>query len=328
MTSVLREARPAELHLLRRWASALFEQTVEREQGTEVDWAQWEARLDALYGGEILERSLAFAVEEGGSVRGLALATDSTSAFDGGPEGVLHGFFVEEGPQAQQVASGLVSQLVDQGRERGWRFLRARLMVVDELALRLFPSGMGWELAAHTVRKRLGPSTGPLRGPPSLRVRSAAPEDSAFITSLIEEALWAGLGPAERALFSRAQARAAAEVLLASVIGPGMAVLVAEDEQGRVGHATANLAVEMEFTGQLEAMLHDVFVLETHRGRGISTLLTQVVEALAYEAGRSFINGTVIGRDMAHAHALLEQLANFGWVPYERILRKSLALPP
>jgi ribosomal protein S18 acetylase RimI-like enzyme len=121
----------------------------------------------------------------------------------------------------------------------------------------------------------------------ALRIRPGTDRDMPFFEAMEFETTWHNLAPAEREGLDPAQVREALATTHAILRErPGNAFFVAETEAGeRVGllwfGENRNL-----LTGENEAWIYNVSVVEGHRGQGIGARL--VAHAQAYARDRGF----------------------------------------
>jgi GNAT superfamily N-acetyltransferase len=107
--------------------------------------------------------------------------------------------------------------------------------------------------------------------------REAAPDDADAIALLMRQ-YYAEAGYR----FDDVDSRAALERLLAD---PGLGrVLVAQDTAGAVGYVVTTFGFSLEYRGR-DAFVDELFVLPSHRGRGLGAAALKLVEQFCREVG-------------------------------------------
>ena len=130
-----------------------------------------------------------------------------------------------------------------------------------------------------------------------VQVRSFAPADGDAVLSLAPR-LTIGIAPWRDPAAFLTAARAWIEGSLAG-IGPGQAVLVAEDTQGRcLGFVSVNR--QRHFTGEEQAYIGELVVAEEAESRGVGRALVAGAEAWGREQGYRLI---ALQTGMANRHA-------------------------
>jgi len=154
-----------------------------------------------------------------------------------------------------------------------------------------------------------------------LRFRSATPADEAFFRQVEFSTTWASLDPEDRRVLGRSHVEDALDETHAVLRArPGSRVIIAEDEAGeRVGllwyGANRNLV-----TGENEAWIYNVSVLEQFQGRGYGRMLVQHAEELARAEGFRVL-GLMVASHNERASRLYRKLE---FEPTNVLMRKRL----
>src|SRR5687767_1841658 len=113
--------------------------------------------------------------------------------------------------------------------------------------------------------------------------------------------------------FVEAEARAAARMLIDD---PALgALFVTCDEATVVGYVAVALGFSFEYRGR-EAFVDELFIAESHRGRGLGREALEVAEAYCREAGVNALHLEVEG----HRENALELYRRWGFKSFDRYL--------
>ena len=110
------------------------------------------------------------------------------------------------------------------------------------------------------------------------RIRPAVAEDAPALAALLE-----ALGDLPMLAGEDAAAVAARHVPIA-VASPDTTLLVVEDDSGLIGYANVHWVHDLFMPGP-EGYLSELFILESHSGRGIGSEVLGLIEAEARERG-------------------------------------------
>jgi ribosomal protein S18 acetylase RimI-like enzyme len=158
---------------------------------------------------------------------------------------------------------------------------------------------------------------------PEVRFRPAAPEDDPFFKEMEFATTWTSLDPLDQERLPPEQIREALdqthEILLAR---PGNRIIVAEDPRGRpLGLLWFGINRNL-ITGEEEAWVYNVSVVEAARGQGLGRLLMAHAEELARAGGFPTL-GLMVSCHNEPARILYERLA---FRPTNVVMRKALDL--
>lgn len=269
-----------------------------------------------------LQPHVALLASQGGAPVAVAWANEVRNPLTGRLDGFAHTVAAVAGGDGEgTLQAELIARLLLAARERGLDLLKVRLVgsgsqVVGKACER---SGLrlGLRLEEIMVEKRLDP--GPAAEPaPSSPIRMAEEADLPFILGLAEQALANGMTDLERGRVAAEALRKAAGALVEPLLDRGGVVLVAEDEGGRpIGHALFEPLHHNEFRACVAPRIHDVFVLDAHRAKGVSLALGRACERLARSIGAPVIWGSVNPPGAEGVAALLAAIAGEGWSAVE-----------
>lgn len=301
MTEV-RQVPPAELARLAPWTRRASRATTPRALAGAVSFARESAALEVLYGDGVADLSAGFVLGPIVEPAGVAVVCRTEHPGDGAAEAAVH-TLVAESPAAPSL---LLDAAVGWAVDRGCVCLRLR----SDAA----PAGKGWLGASVRVTKRVDPeaAVAALRTAP-VRVRSATRDDLPVLIRGVRRSVSEGLMPFERARLGEARVERWSRDFLAGLPGSTGAALVAEHEGRPVGYALADLERADDMTGDLEAWLHDVLIVDPAAPGGTGRALTATVEMLAAKHGRTALSGTVDRPGTARSQALLGRLRAAGW---------------
>jgi diamine N-acetyltransferase len=140
------------------------------------------------------------------------------------------------------------------------------------------------------------------------RFRPAEPGDIDAILAMMR-----GYYEQDGYTFVEAEARAAA---LALIQDPHLGRLwVTCDDDAVLGYVAVALGFSFEYRGR-EAFVDELYIAESHRGRGLGAKALEVAEAYCREAGVNALHLEVEG----HREQALELYRRWGFVNYERYL--------
>jgi GNAT superfamily N-acetyltransferase len=252
---------------------------------------------------------------------GVAAMRSATNWF-GEAEGHVYLFAVDGRTGSPRlIIDCLERALVTCAEMRGFTRLRLSLPWHDRITRRRLTRGLGWRTASIKVHKSLSATAVTNSTQLPIVIRSARPDDAAFVRGLIAQAIENGLSPGDRTRYSEAALADAASRFLGDVLRPDLCLLVAECGD-RIGHAVANLATDTSIAGECEAVLHDAFTLPAFRHQGVAAMLVAAVEHCALQFGRRGITGTVTHN--TDARKVLKGLRDRGWWPAEIVLERPL----
>ena len=284
--------------------------------------------LDNVYGRLTPNTMFGNIMSNKGSPIALSIAIPGVNEFDNSRKGIVHTFYIDEQlgqARSRKITAEMLSLLEQAARQRGTKSLDLRLPYeLNNLSETILSFG-GWQVVSVNVRKKLEdvPLDKLLR--PPIKIRPANSSDTNFLLQMFQKALWAGLLSHEKEQISEEQTMNRAKKMLLEMIGPQMTIMIAEHENERIGHASANNFVPIEFSGQREAVLYDAYVLEAYRQMVITKTLVRWVELVCYKHDRQFINGTVSsGGSFPAIKNILTHLTPDNWHPMTTILRKPL----
>ncbi|MEL7061338.1 MAG: GNAT family N-acetyltransferase, partial [Acidobacteriota bacterium] len=221
------------------------------------------------------------------------------------------------------TAACLIRHVAAAARGR-WLVLRADVTSAHRGAWPCFDSEP-WHLEHVSVRKKLPERPAWPSVPDGLILRPAGGKDREFVGALFDEATRAAMPTLFESLRTPAQIVAGTERAYRAILDDRPLVLIAERAGERLGHAIASVEVMNETNGRREGILHDVFVLDEHRDRGLSRLLTAAVEALSTEAGERYLIATVTADSPTDRRRLLGLLSGKGWVEFSRRFVRRLS---
>ena len=136
------------------------------------------------------------------------------------------------------------------------------------------------------------------------RIRSARAEDAPAIAVLL-----AALGDLPM-LAGEDVADVAARHVPVAVASPDTTLLVVEDDRGLIGYANVHWVRDLFMPGP-EGYLSELFILESHSGRGIGSEVLAMIEAEARERGAFRLSVLNAKRRASYERRFYEQ---HGWV--------------
>jgi ribosomal protein S18 acetylase RimI-like enzyme len=141
-----------------------------------------------------------------------------------------------------------------------------------------------------------------------IRLRDATPADDAFFRRMEFETTWHSLTEEDRQRLRPDEVRDALHATHELLLGrEGTRVVVAETEEGEPAGLLWFGTNRNLVTGEDEAWVYNVSVVQEHRGEGIGKALMQHAERLAREGGFPAL-GLMVSAHNSGARALYEKL--------------------